>query len=67
MCVSDGLIADYIEDFKEKKANPELRDVVDIAPFPIVWFGNRAAYEASEARVVTVGLNPSNPKFHPFW
>ena len=63
MCISDGLIADYIEDFREKKARPGLRKLVGIAPFPIVWFGNREAYAASEARVVTVGLNPSRLEF----
>ena len=33
--------------------------------FPIHWFGDRPAYEASPLRVVTVGLNPSDREFRP--
>lgn len=33
--------------------------------FPIHWFGDRTAYEASILRIVTVGLNPSDREFRP--
>lgn len=32
---------------------------------PILWFGDRKAYEASPLRVITVGLNPSDREFRP--
>lgn len=30
---------------------------------PIKWFGNREAYQRSEVKIITVGLNPSDKEF----
>ena len=53
------ILKDYIEDFKRKK---DLSFVVKDS-IPIVWFGDIDAYFASNLKVVTIGLNPSDQEF----
>lgn len=54
-----NLIAEYICDFIDKQYLP---NVVDNS-IPIVWFGNIDKYWASENRIVTLGINPSEREF----
>ena len=53
------ILKDYIEDFKRKKDwSFVVKDSI-----PIVWFGDIDAYFASNLKVVTIGLNPSDQEF----
>ncbi|HCF60003.1 MAG TPA: hypothetical protein DFS52_18670 [Myxococcales bacterium] len=66
---ADPLSEDAIEDLV-RRARREFADarsqhasIVSVQSAPVLFFGDLAAYRASELRVVTVGLNPSSREF----
>lgn len=57
----NSLLSEYIYDFINKRYLPFVIDK-DYA-IPIVWFGDMDKYWASDKKIVTLGLNPSEWEF----
>ena len=49
----------WVKEF-DKGNHPSVLPSIEM---PILWFGNLKAYERSERRIITVGLNPSEMEF----
>lgn len=59
----EKIVKDYIEDFRVKTCDSELKSYIVPNSIPIIWFGNMDNYMKSERRIVTIGLNPSLNEF----
>jgi hypothetical protein len=59
----DELINETWQDFNNLKSNPETAEILVPAAMPLLWFGDLAAYEKSELRVMTISKNPSYAEF----
>ena len=56
-----NLIKDCWDEYQQK--NKSMLCVLKNA-IPILWFGNRIAYNNSDSKIITVALNPSDNEFH---
>lgn len=59
----DKIVKDYIDDFRTKTNDPELKSYIVPNSIPIVWFGNLDNYMKSNRKILTIGLNPSLNEF----
>ncbi|MDE5601166.1 MAG: hypothetical protein K2J16_01560 [Clostridia bacterium] len=53
------IVNDYMNDFESKKySSVAVRNSI-----PIIWFGDMEAYQKSDKKILTIGLNPSLREF----